>query len=309
MPRQHVTRNIPEDIISVLSVDEWLYNSRTVFNASLSIASEEDGCNSDDGGIAPFVYVKQYHVSENEDYMGSNRPTRGKLTDGKQGTIVDFEPVATVIKEVLCAVSSCPTYHHREEGVNLLFDGVISPSNLSKLPSLLCSISYTILSLLLSHGMAFPGMNDLLWLGMNSSPDVCDGENELAFATAAADYSGVLGYVVVSNIGNKNNNLILSRRICNVLIQLSKSNDRKVVQHACCGLISILSSLRHSLGERSTKVEMYDTVLSDCAVEYVSFVLRALNNRLNPNAANDDLRAKNSDEVLIPLIDGVCCLV
>lgn len=297
MPRQYVARNIPKDIVTVLSGNEGFYNiSPTVFNESLQIESGDNCFDANHGDLAPFVYVRQH---ENNQWTGNEstqsiRRQDSRPMDGKQGTLVDFEPVASVIKHVLCDVSNSST-HHLDEGMDHLFE-VVSPSSISELPSVLCTISYTILSLLLSHGMSFPGTDDLPWLDIdNSSPDIAGGEKVLVSRSqAVSDFAGVLGYVIVSQIGDESNNMQLSRTVCSVLVQMSKSESRQVVQHACSGLISILSSLRLSSGGLSTIDEMHDAALSDCAVsfvEYVSCVLRR--------------GATSSSQVLIPLIDGV----
>jgi hypothetical protein len=67
MSRQHVTRIVPADISSVLSVDELLHDI-SLLNETLPIVSEENVYNTlDHGNIAPFVYVKQHHAGEKED--------------------------------------------------------------------------------------------------------------------------------------------------------------------------------------------------------------------------------------------------
>ena len=169
--------------------------------------------------------------------------------NGKQGTIVDFEPVAVTMKCVLCAISNSLSSCHND-GRNPIVDRIMTPSSMAQLPSILCTISYSVLSLFLSHGMAFLGMDDMLWLNIDSSSDRCDSETEdelVSRSQAVSNFAGVLGHLIVShNDDEKNNTQLLSRRVCNVLVQLSNSKLRNVVQHACCGLISILSLLRHA---------------------------------------------------------------
>lgn len=300
MTRQYVTRNIPKDIVSLISVNEDMHDiSPTVVGESLSIVSEETHFNSDHGDLAPFVYVKQH---ENSQWSGNEaaqlrkseavRSSNFSMKE-KQGTLVDFEPVAAEIKHILCIVSKISSCH-RDEGLNL-FEWDVSPSSLSKLSSILCTILYTILSHLLSHGMAFPGADDLPWLDIHFSPDAGGCEEVLiSRSQAVSDVAGALGYLIISNIGDKDNNMQLSRRVCSVLVHLSKSNGRTIVQHASCGLISIMSSLRHNSRGGSMTDDTYDAELSECAVsfvEYVSFVLRR--------------EVTKSSQVLIPLIDGV----
>ena len=312
MSRQHVTRIVPADILSVLSVGELLHDISPL-DETLPIVSEENVYNtSDHGDIAPFVYVKQHHAGEKEDSKShvfesrqsesSKKETRRRhsrrhdtlIMNGKQGTIVDFEPVAATMKLVLCAVSNSLSSRH-DGGTNLIFDRTITPSSLVRLPSILCTISYSVLSLFLSHGMAFPGMDDMLWLNINSPSDRCDSEAEdelVSRSQAVSDFAGVLGHLIAShNDDEENNTQLLSRRVCTVLVQLSNSKCRNVVQHACCGLISILSSLRHAFGKSETKCcNCYDTEISAIMVSFLKGII-------------SKLRIPTS-LVLIPLIDG-----
>lgn len=306
MSRQHVTQ-IPEDIMSIISVDEWLHNiNPMVLNETLPIVSEENDFNLDHGDIAPFVFVKHHgngkvesQSSQNSSKQARRRQIRRHGSDlsinGKQGTIVDFEPVASVIKHVLGAVACGPSARHSGERT-LLFDRTISPSSLTQLPSILCTICYTVISDFLSHGMAFPGMDDLLWLDLDSSPDKINNENELiSRSQAVTDFAGLLGHTIVSHVGDEENRLLLGRKLCDVLVHLSMSKCQKVVQNACCGLISILSSLRHSFGEKRAKGnEVYDAAISDCLVSFIEHVCLVLR-------GGD----RSYDQVLIPLIDGM----
>lgn len=300
MTTQYVTRNIPKDIVSLISGNEDMHdNSPTVVDESLSIVSEETHFNSDHGDLAPFVYVKQHENSQWSDneavQLRKSEAVRSSnfSMKGKQGTLVDFEPVAAEIKHILCIVSNISSCH-LDDGLNF-FECDVSHSSLSKLSSILCTILYTILSRLLSHGMAFPGADDLPWLDIHFSSDAGDCEEVLiSRSRAVSDIAGALGYLIISNIGDKDNNMQLSGRVCSVLVHLSKSNSRTIVQHASCGLILILSSLRHNSRGGSMTDDKYDVALSNCAisfVEYVTFVLRR--------------EVPNSSQVLIPLIDGV----
>lgn len=292
IPRHCVTRNIPKDMLSALSMNEDVYDFRpAVVNES-----------SDSEDLAPFVFVKQreynqWSADEARQMRRRQASRDNNITlDGKQGTLVDFGPVASVVKHVLCVVSSA-SYRH-DEGMNI-FEGVVSQSSLSTLPSVLCTVLYTILSRLLSHGMAFPGADDLPWLEINSTPDAGDCVEEVltARSQSVSDFAGILGYYIVSQIGDKGSILQLSRTVCSVLVHMSKSICRKVVQHACCGLILILSSLRHSMEGKSTNDEIHDTTLSDCAVSFVGYVSFALRRETT----------RSSSHMLIPLIDGAYC--
>ncbi|KAL7543186.1 hypothetical protein ACHAXR_012599 [Thalassiosira sp. AJA248-18] len=308
MSRQHVTQSIPADLLSVVSVDEWLHNiSPMVLNETLPMVSEENDFSSDHGDMAPFVFVKHYHSSGKDDNQSSQNSTvkpRRRQTrrssivmNGKQGTVVDFEPVAAVIKRVLNAVS-CSLSQHDEGSNKLLFDRTISSTSLSQLPSILCTICYTVISSFLSHGMAFPGLDDLLWLDLDCTPDKSDNENEIVSrAMAVSVFGGVLGHIIVSRIGDEENNLQLGRRVCDVLVQLTiTSKCQTSVQHACCGLISILSSLRHSFAEKVAKggTSSPDPEISLCLVSFMDHVCSVLRKE-----------ESSSDLVLIPLIDAM----
>ena len=297
-----------------LVVNEWLHDispRNMALDETLPIVSEENVFNtSDHGDIAPFVYIKQYHAGEKGDSQmpessGNQTRRRGSLrhstliVNGKQGTIVDCEPIAAVIKLVLCSVSKSFSSHH-DNGSYRIFDRTITPTSIARLPSILCAMCYSVLSLFLSHGMAFPEMDDLLWLNIDPPSDRCDSdaENELVSRSqAVSDFAGVLGHLIVSRIGDEENSTqLLSRKVCKVLVQLSKSSRcRKVVQHACCGLISILSSLRHAFGERATNgSNCYDTEISTILVSFVNDIISKLRN-------------ESTSLVLIPLIDGKQC--
>jgi len=307
MSRQNVTLNIPEDILSVVSIGEWLDNiSPMVLDDTLPIVSEENDFNSDHGDIAPFVFVKQYtngkednQSSQNSGTQSRRRQTRRNSSDlimnGKQGTIVDFDPVASTIKHVLRAVSGRLS-SHRDGGRNLLFDRAISPTSLAQLPSLMVCLMYGVISSFLSHGMAFPGMDDLLWLDLESSPKERENENEqLSRSQAVSDFAGVLGHIIVSHAGDDKNSLHLGRRVCDVLVQLSMSKCQKVVQHACCGLISILSPLHHRFGKKTAKGSaLYDAAISNSLASFIGHVCFVLQ--------GEDT---SSDQVLIPLIDAM----
>ena len=318
LSRQQVTHAIPEDILSFISVDEWLHTiSPMALNETLPKVSEESDFTHDNGDMAPFVFVKQYHArkKENDQPTGNSVDNRTKRLprrsssslsmDGRQGTTVDFEPVVAVIKRVLKAVSLGISAHHRE--TDCVFDRIISSTSLSQLQSILITICYDVISSFLSHGMAFPGVDDLLWLDVNYSP-AGDNKDELVSSSQAvstvrarcsAVFAGVLGHIIVSHIGDEGNNMQLARRVCAVLVELSTTECTKAVQHACFGLISILSSLRYSherkAGKSSSSLpsESYDAAITECLKTFIPYVCSV--------AQNDETAL---DHLLIPLVDG-----
>ncbi|KAL9191186.1 hypothetical protein ACHAXT_000892 [Thalassiosira profunda] len=313
MSRQHVTQNIPSDILSVVSVDEWLHNtSPVVLNEALPMVSEENDFTSDDiGEIAPFVFVKQYHTKGKEDIKPSQQSNTSKkkkttrrlgsniASNGKQGTIVDFEPIVAAIKTVLDAVCQDNLSHDDEEG-DLMFDRIISPASISQLPSIVRTICYGVISSFLSYGMASPGMGDLVWLDLEPAC-VAGQENELvARSEAVSIFAGVLGHITVSRIGEEENNLQLGRRVCDVLVRLSMADCLKVVQHSCCGLISILSSLRHTAERKASKGRIsspdasYDAAITGSLISFIGHVCSVLQKE-----------ESDSDLVLIPLVDAM----
>jgi len=193
-------------------------------------------------------------------------------------------------------VSSGRAVHPDEGSSEHLFDRTISATSISQLPSILCTICYDVISSFLSHGMAFPGMDDMLWLDLDYPPAKHDNENELVSRSqAVAVFAGVLGHIIVSRSGNEEDNLRLGRRVCDVLVKLSMSKCQKVVQHACCGLISILSSLRHTFVKKAARSGNIsrDAAISDSLVSFIGHVGSVLQGI-----------ESDSDLVLIPLIDG-----
>ena len=319
--RHHVTQNIPEDILSIVSVSTWLHSIN--LEGVLPIVSEENDFNSEHGEIAPFLFVKNAKEKDpNQSFPSSTggkhsrrRQTRRSsshlLMDGKQGTIVDLEPVASTIKHVLQVASACQSsspsssseYDDEED-----YDRTLSLTSIRHIPSILCTISYTVLSLFWSRGMAFPGVDDKTWLDITPST-TCEhndhDDNELiSRSQAVSDFAGVLGHIIVSRIGSEENNLQLGRRVCKVLVEQSKSQIQKVVQQACCGLISLLSSLRHSFGKRASSMErdsrdVFDDAITGYLVEFIEYVCSVLQGE-----------SASSDFLLIPLIDGtyIVCL-
>ena len=313
MSRQHITHNIPSDLLSIVSVDEWLHNiSPMVLSETLPIVSEEHDFQNEHGEMAIFVFAKQYHTSgkEKEASQAAQNPSKSSrrrqprrqgstesIMYGKQGTVVDFEPVAAVVKRVLNAVACSFSDHHDESSSTLLFDRNLSPTSISQLPSILCMICYSIISSFLSHGMAFPGLDDLLWLDLAPSEKSGNEIEVVSRSQAASIFSGVLGHIIFSNIGDEENNLRLGRRVCDVLVKQSMlTNYQKAVQHSCCGLISLLSSLRHNHAKRSAKGKTCtpDVGISESLVSYIEHICTVLRKG-----------SSGSDRVLIPLIDGM----
>ena len=273
----------------------------------------EENVTFDHGHIAPFVFVKRKgdsHLSQESTKQQRRRQTRrsssNPIMDGKQGTVVDFEPIAAAIKHVLNAAPCDLLPAHGE-------NKTISQTSITQLPSIVRTICYTSISCFFSHGMAFPQMDDLLWLDLDSSFGKKGDEELLSRSKALSDYAGVLGHMIVSHIGDAEDNLQLCRKVCIVLVQSSMTTPKtscedctftKVVQHACCGLISILSSLDHSFKKRSkgsksssNTTTKYDKAISSCLISFIDHVCSVL---------QKEKGEPTSDSVLIPLIDGTC---
>ena len=302
-----VTRNIPGDLLSVVSVGEWIHSIQPIILDDLPIVSEENDFKTvHDAEIGSFLFVKQCNVSGIEDSQTPKRISIDNHAKRRQsrrhnrnimGTIIDFAPISATIKYVLQNITQSS---FRD------YDKTISPISIKQLPSILCTISYTLLSLFWSHGMSYPGTQDMIWLKIESYKLGGEGNrlgdtesSDVARSQAVLDFAGVLGYVIVSRIGSEEeeNNLHLSRRVCNILVQLSKSKSQKVMRPACCGLISLLSSLRYSFGERSTtKEKVYDDALSDSLVTFIEHVCSVIKEE----------SITCSDLILIPLVDGKC---
>lgn len=306
-----VTRNIPGDLLSVVSVGEWIHSIQPIILDDLPIVSEENDFKTvHDAKIGAFLFVKQCNVSGIEDSQTpksidnhAKRRQSRRHNRNIMGTIIDFAPISATIKYVLQNITQSSS--SLSEKNRMYYDKTISPISIKQLPSILRTISYTLLSLFWSHGMSYPGTQDMVWLKIESTftrptSESDNNKNELvARSQAVSDFAGVLGYVIVSRIGSEEeeNNLHLSRRVCNILVQLSKSKSQKVMRPACCGLISLLSSLRYSFGKRSTtKEKVYDDALSDSLVTFIEHACSVIKEE----------SITCSDLILIPLVDGKC---
>ena len=301
-PRQEMTQNIPDDVLSVVSINDC-YNINLTTNDSLPIVLEERDLDSDNGDTtASFLFVKQ-HISGNEASQASQsskhdkrrRSTRrhgnNHLLDGKQGTSIDFEPITSITKSVLLAcLTDCSSPYQDEQWYD-----TISSSSIKQLVSILCTICYKLLSSHWQVGLSPPRIDDLLWLDAISSKatdNKHDNEEEVQ-SQMVADYSGVLGHTM---LGLEDNNIQLAAKVCDVLVQMSKSSNHPCVQTSCCGLISLLSSLRFSFENKSLKKDKgYDSAISQSLIIFIEHVCSVL---------KDD--SSSSDSVLIPLIDSKC---
>ena len=291
--RKTVTCIVPGDILSVISAGEWhRHVSSTVGNATLPILSEEQDFSANRDDIAPFVFMQQRHIrqesllSEPSKPMGRRDNNRGN--HGKEGTTIDIGPVAKAIKHVLHL-----SYKKCIGDVNdsPYLDGVISSTSLSVLPSIIRIICYGAISSFISHGMSCPSLDDdLLWLDSDSHSTDIFNENELMTRSRSiAVYAGVFGDFLSTNLGDNNGNMPLRRKVFEELVKLSMSKYQNVVENACRGLVSILSSFRYHLGSSA----MNDSATSECLVSFIDYSCSVL-------------MREGSGLMLIPLVHGTC---
>eukprot|EP00984_Skeletonema_dohrnii_P019310 scaffold9198_cov137-Skeletonema_dohrnii-CCMP3373.AAC.3 len=297
MSRRRLTKIVPSDILSAISVDDY-WSPTCDLNETLPMVSEDHDFNADKDDVAPLIFVRQTQIEGKKEAQGSKdigmtsskfstrRRSKQKSNNNgaREGTTVDFEIVAAVIKSVLQTSSS--NYQQRNKS---LFDRTVSHRSLTELPSVISTICYIALSSFLSHGMAFPSLDDTAWLNIEYSNVGKDNEELLvARSQTIADFAGVLGHNFVYHLGDKKNNRDIARNVCNALVKLAKSKYSRVVTNACCGIILLLSSLRHS--RKSAKIKMDDTS-SSFLISFIEYTMSVM--------------TEDTDTIiLIPLIDG-----
>ncbi|KAL7436370.1 hypothetical protein ACHAXM_005149 [Skeletonema potamos] len=293
MSRRRLTKIVPNDILSAISVDDW--SPTFDLNETLPMVSEDHDFGADKDDVAPLIFVRQTQIEGEKEVQtigddivittskfSTRRRSRQKDNGAREGTTVDFEIVAAVIKSVLQTSSS----NHQQRN-NSLFDRTISHRSLAELPSIISTICYIALSSFLSHGMAFPSLEDSSWLNIDYSNVGTENEELLvARSQTMADFAGVLGHNFVHHLGDKENNREIARNVCNALVNLATSKYSRVVTNACCGIILLLSSLRHS--RKSTKID----TLSTCLVSFIDYTMSIM-------------REDTDTIILIPLIDAM----
>ena len=296
MSRRLVTNIVPSDILS--SVDDYWSPTSCNLNETLPMVSEDHDYDNDKDDIAPLIFVRQTQIASGKDahttvgvatskFSTRHRRKRQKDNGAREGTTVDFEIVAAVIKSVLQTSSSSS----QQQSNKSLFDKSISERSLAELPSVISTICYIALSSFLSHGMAFPSLEDSSWLNIEYS-SVGDDNEELLVARSQtiADFAGVLGHNFVYHLGDKETNRDIARIVCRALVNLAKSKYSRVVTNACCGIILVLSSLRHS--RKSAKIKI-DEESSNCLISFVEYTISVMRGTTDTDTI-----------VLIPLIDG-----
>ncbi len=295
MSRRRLTKIVPSDILSAISVDDY-WSPTCDLNETLPMVSEDHDYDGDKDDVAPLIFVRQTQIEGKKENQVCNdigitkskfstrRRSRQKDIGAREGTTVDFEIVAAVIKSVLQTSSSNCQQQNKS-----LFDRTISQQSLTELPSVISTICYIALSSFLSHGMAFPSLDDSSWLNIEYSEAEKDSEELLvARSQTIADFAGVLGHNFVYHLGDKKNNREIARNVCYALVNLAKSKYSRVVTNACCGIILLLSSLRHS--RKSAKIKMDDTSSSDL-ISFIEYTISVM-------------REDTDTIILIPLIDG-----
>lgn len=295
MSRKRVTKIVPVDILSAISVDDW--SPTFDLNETLPMVSEEHDYDAETDDIAPLVFVQQTQIERKKESQAvendmtlttskfsTRRRSKQKGHGAREGTTVDFEIAAAAIKSVL--QSSSTNYEERNKS---LFDRTISPHSLKELPSIISTICYIALSSFLSHGMAFPSLDDSSWLNIDYSTSETDNEELfVARSQTIADFAGVLGHNFVYHLGDKEKNREMGRNVCNALVHLATSKYSRVVTNACCGIILLLSSLRHS--RKNSKINKDDT-RSTFLISFVEYTMSVM-------------EKETESIILIPLIDG-----
>lgn len=273
--RERVTFRIPEVILSVLEDDGWIEccSPMVDINQSLPMVAEEecfDADNSDD--IAPFVYVNQCQsmaknqdsdVRRNDDQKRRIRRHSNQCSDK---TIIEIEPISSVIKETLCA-------HEKEFAVIRL-------------------ISFNALSSFLSHGILFPNpKEDMKWLGVEAESI----EELVARSEAVSLLATIIGNVLISKRITVQVGEAIIIQTCKVLVRLviEQSEHWDVVKNSCYGLVTILASMRRKTRKDDGQNKVNDSLLTDTLTPLIGFMCDVL--------GDEDLLPGS---ILIPLSNG-----
>lgn len=263
MPKDCVTSIIPEDLLSAVSSDAVI---GSIFSSDeLYVLSEEQNLFADQLSIAPFVVAHLPRADdENESISLQNnmflprksrrKRERSRGQDGKEGTTVDFEPVASVLKHVL---QHCPGPDHRVHKSIELRDGTITSNSLSLLPSKIRMVCYQALSSFFSHGMtsSFFDSESLCWL-QNSRSDF--GDELVLKSQMILSFCGAIGRFHLSQDVEYETKESLTTQLCNILIELIVSKQQIAVENACWGLRLILGYLRVGISEENSQASTID---------------------------------------------------
>jgi len=263
MPKDCVTSIIPEDLLSAVSSDAVI---GSIFSTDeLHVLSEEQNLFVDQLSIAPFVFVHLLRADEENESISlrnnmflprrsRRKRERSRGQDGKEGTTVDFEPVASVLKHVL---QHCPGPDHRVHNSIELRDGTITSNSLSLLPSKIRMVCYEALSSFFSHGMTSSSFEaeSLCWL-QNSRSDF--GDELVLKSQMISSLCGAIGRFHLSQDGEYETKESLTTQLCNILIELIASKQHIAVQNACWGLSLILGYLRVGISEEKSQASTID---------------------------------------------------
>lgn len=136
-------------------------------NETLPIVTEERDSFSEHGDVAPFVFVNQSPLkrqSRDKRRSSSTQKHKSRSKYEKQGTTVDFDLVAALMKSILERFSQ----QQRDQKCYTAsaFNKTLSQESMSNLRSIICCVCINSMSTLLSHGMMFPVPDDLSWLSI-----------------------------------------------------------------------------------------------------------------------------------------------
>jgi hypothetical protein len=286
LPREKVTHDIPDVVLSVLGDDGWIESYDPMDDLhQLPMVLEEDcseaTCRND---IAPFLYIKQHQTKLGKQSGESNpgtreeskRRTRRHNSERSDKTVIDVEPVANVIKRILCA---------HQTNIN---DDHAAHTDFSPIIRLVC---FGIVSSFLSHGVSFPShIEDKMWLGVEAQ----SVEELVAKSEAVSLLATNLGNVMLSKRLKIEIDRDLIIQTFEVLVRYSIEHIEhpSVVKNACCGLISLLRSMQM----KARKDEQREIIDAELTVT-LEPLIQQMCNRVEDHHAH-------SGSVLIPLING-----
>eukprot|EP00804_Cyclotella_cryptica_P007102 CCRYP_014537-RE/>CCRYP_014537-RE protein AED:0.03 eAED:0.03 QI:291/1/1/1/0.9/0.81/11/143/2162 len=297
LARHRVTNMIPECIMSVINDDGWIECCTPMMSRSQSspIVLVEQCFEKYDDDIAPFVFVRQYQATsknagESESLKTHEEPTHKKSrrqssnsSERSDKTTVDIEPVARVMKHAVRA-SSRSSIPIGEQKCQATQTGLLSSIRI---------VCFNTIASFLSHGVSFPSpIEDLDWLDVEAASI----DEHVSKSEAIIAFAAILGNAQLSKMHVKENYATIITKTCDALVELALSQMQHptIVKNACCGLVTMLTSLRKFVrkANKPGSSQTEDVIISGSLVRLIKHMCSLLEHQ-------DSF----PDFILIPLIN------
>lgn len=288
LPRERVTSVIPSVFLSILGDDGWIEccSPMVDLGQSLPMVIEEPADADENDDIAQFVYVQQGQFTTKDEGNTKERNEQKRVirrhSSGRSDkAVIEIEPVASVIKAALCAHKKC----------------AIGPTDLqTDFSPIIRLVCFNTLSSFLSHGISFPNpVEDAKWLRIEAE----SVEELVARSEAVSLLATVIGNVLLSKRLKMDTGEALIIQTCQVLVRLAVEHMHPtVVKNACCGLVTLLLSMRKK-SRKGSQSQVSEALLTDTLTPLIQHMCNILEDR-----------EAWSGSVLVPLSNGelVLCI-